>query len=100
MFIGRQAKRTDRKPRVHEVIRAQISPGMTGFAFYLLMQLIGSLNLQSSVYNATNGGGGSGRDGVTNSVPSYPSEINPGVSHTQRSSETPRFSQFTLCSLA
>ena len=36
MFIGRQAKRTDRKPRVHEVIRAQISPGMTGFAFYFI----------------------------------------------------------------
>ena len=45
------------------------------------MKLVDSLNLQSSVYNATNGAGGSGRDGVSNSVPSYPSEINPGVSH-------------------
>ena len=79
---------------------AQISSGMTGFAFDLLIKLIGSLNLQRSVYNATNGAGGSGRDGVTNSVPSYQSEINPGVSDAQRGSENSRFSQFTLCSLA
>ena len=88
MFIGRQAKRTDRKPREQEVICAQLYSGMV-MIFYLLMELIGSFNLQRSVYNATNGAGGSGRDGVTNSVPSYQSEINPGVSHTQRSSENP-----------
>ena len=53
------------------------------------MKLVDSFNLQSSVYNATDGGG-SGRDGVSNSVPSYPSEINPGVSQSRWNSENSR----------